>query len=136
MSEVEVDRGEKLGKPFKPSKLLTTSILVASITVTATVVYIATFRHSGPSSVKYIFAGALACVAATITPIWLERWVFNGASYQLLIVAWRLGTMLFALAVSSQFSLPERNYIITTLLACYFVTLPLESWLLALRTRP
>ncbi len=118
-----------------PSLLKISLVLALAISLTSTAVYVATFSHGTINGVPYIALAALASLIATVTPIWLERLIINGGTYQLAVIGWRMGTMLMALALASLFPLPARNCILTTLLACYFVTLPLESWLLARRTR-
>jgi hypothetical protein len=125
----------EMGSSRGPSQVKISLILMLAIALTCAGLYLATFNHGTACQPRFIVLGGLATMSATILPIWLERWIFNGAAYQLLVVGWRMGTMLFALALASQFPLDARNCTAMTLLACYLVTLPLESWLLALRTR-
>ena len=121
-------RESKRGSPMKISLLLATAIAVAAVAV-----YVATFSHA-PAEARplYALAGAWTAVAA-IAPIWLEGLIFNGGTFQLAVVTWRLITMLGAFVIAGIIPSETRNYFLSTLMACYFVALPLESWLLARR---
>ncbi len=106
-------------------------ILTSAIGCVAGVVYVATFGH-GPTSAAKLGALAAAWTAiAAVVPIWLERFIFNGGTFQLAVITWRLMTMLGAFVIVPTFPAEARNYFLTSLMACYFIALPLESWLLA-----
>ncbi len=106
-------------------------ILAGAVTCVAVAVYVATFGHAPPSAAR-LCAGAGAWTAsAAIAPIWLESLIINGATFQLAVITWRLVTMLGALLIAQTFPTDARNCFVTTLMACYFIALPLESWLLA-----
>ncbi len=120
--------GPKRMSPMRMSLLLATSVACVAV-----VVSIATFGHASRSCMLYCGLAALWTATAAITPIWLESLIFNGGTFQLAVVAFRLITMLGAFVVAGTFAIEERKYFLTTLMACYFVALPLESWLLARR---
>lgn len=107
--------------------------IAVSVAVTATVSYLATINHGTQvSSRPAVVAACIVCLAA-LPPLFAGRLLSrlrNGAANQLLIIAWRMGIMLPALAVASRYEAAERKYYLVTLLACYFVSLLLESWLL------
>ena len=120
--------------PSKRMSLLSLSVvLVSFIGATAATVYLATFSHAPTEARPYYALAAIWTATATVAPIWLESLIFNGGTFQLAVVAWRLMTMLGAFAIAGSFPIEIRNYFLSTLMACYFVALPLESWLLARR---
>lgn len=106
-------------------------ILIGAISGAAAVVYVATFGHAPPSAARLCAGAGAWTIAATIAPIWLESLIFNGATFQLAVITWRLMTMLGAVLIAQTFPAEARNCFLTTLMACYFIALPLESWLLA-----
>lgn len=110
-------------------------LLPLSIALAATAVRLATFSHASPVDVWPTLAAAGA-VALSCVPGPYFRAVFsNGAARQLAAVAWRLLTMLVAFGLAGWWEGAARNCYLTTLLACYFVALPLESWLLIRQCR-
>ena len=106
-------------------------ILVGAISCVAAVVYVATFGHAPPRAANYCALAAAWTATAAIVPIWLESLIFNGATFQLAVISWRLMTMLGALVVVQVFPAEVKKCFLTTLMACYFIALPLESLLLA-----
>ncbi len=115
------------------SSLSLSLILVATIAAVMVAVYLATFSHAPARARPYYVLAGMWTVAATIAPIWLESLIINGATFQLAVVAWRLMTMLGGLLVATTLPSEVKNYFLSTLMACYFVALPLESCLLARR---
>ena len=113
------------------SPLQMSLILVGAISCVAAVVYVATFGHAPPAAAMYCALAAVWTATAAIAPIWLESLIFNGATFQLAVITWRLMTMLGAFVIVQTFPAESRNCFLTTLMACYFIALPLESWLLA-----
>jgi len=106
-------------------------ILACVIGCVAGVVYVATFGHAPASAAKFCAMAAAWTATAAIAPIWLESLIFNGGTFQLAVITWRLMTMLGAFIIVPTFPADARNCFLTTLMACYFIALPLESWLLA-----
>jgi hypothetical protein len=110
-------------------------LLLAVIVVTALGCCVV-FRRLGMQYDAPSVALATSGVAlALIPPLWFEMWRGLGVAAPLATVAWRLGILLpIILYTSYQFE-PSRNCVQVTLLACYLMTLPLESWLLIRQSR-
>lgn len=106
-------------------------ILASAISCVAIVVYVATFDHAPRSAAYFCALAAAWTVAAAIAPLWLESLIINGATFQLAVITWRLMTMLGAFVVVQTFPGDAKKCFLTTLMACYFIALPLESLLLA-----
>ena len=113
------------------SPLRISLVLAGVISGVAVVIYVATFGHAPRSVAIYCALAAVWTTAAAIAPLWLESLIFNGATFQLAVITWRLMTMLGAFVIVQTFPVDSRNCFLTTLMACYFIALPLESWLLA-----
>ncbi len=120
-------------RPHRLSSLRISAVLAVAIGVTAVIVYLATFSHAPAIARPYFMLAAMWTATASIAPIWLESLIFNGGTFQLAVITWRLMTMLGAFVIATVFPSELRKYFLTTLMACYFVALPLESWLLARR---
>ncbi len=71
-----------------------------------------------------------AVLVALVPPLWFERSMNLKAVGPLATVMWRLGILLPVIAYTTRQTEPVRNCMQGTLLACYLMTLPLESWLL------
>jgi hypothetical protein len=106
-------------------------ILATAVGCVAVVVYVATFGHAPPTAARLCAAAGVWTAVATIAPIWLESLIINGGTFQLAVLSWRSITMLGGLLIAQTFPVQARNCFLTTLMACYFIALPLESWLLA-----
>lgn len=113
------------------SPLRMSLILASTLACISGLVYVATFGHAPESAARMCAAGGAWTAVATIAPIWLESRIINGATFQLAVITWRLLTMLGAFIIVQTFPPDSRKYFLTTLMACYFIALPLESWLLA-----
>lgn len=113
------------------SPLRMSLILAVTLASVSCFVYVATFGHASESAGRMCAVGGAWTAVATIAPIWLESWIINGATFQLAVITWRLLTMLGAFIIVQTFPPDSRKYFLTTLMACYFIALPLESWLLA-----
>lgn len=72
----------------------------------------------------------LAVAVALVPPLWFEYFARLKVAGPLATVMWRLGVLLPVIAYTTQQTEPVRNCMQGTLLACYLMTLPLESWLL------
>jgi hypothetical protein len=115
---------------IKQNTLRDMLILSAVLVAVAALCRLATFNHA-PQPSAWPTCVALAAVWLSCLPGLSFHLVFsNGAARQLGAITWRLLTMLLALGMAGTWEMPARNYYLTTLLACYFVSLPLESWLL------
>ncbi len=71
-----------------------------------------------------------AVMVALVPPLWLETLTRLKVAGPLVTVMWRLGVLLPVILITTQQTEPVRNCMLGTLLACYLMTLPLESWLL------
>lgn len=93
-------------------------------------VHIATLRRAG----GFLESPSLIAIGLTLAgylpPLWISTWNHLGAARQIAVVLWRFGLLLPALLLAKQWEGVERNCFLYTMLACYFVALPLESWLL------
>lgn len=109
--------------------------LTLAIVATAVLSRIATISHAPQiGNLPVIWAGS--AVALSCVPGLSFRALFpNGAALQLAAVTWRMMAMLAALGCAGFLEGAARNCYLTSLLACYFVALPLESWLLIRQSR-
>jgi hypothetical protein len=138
LSWTEVNKGETLSdKIFRrqTKSMASPWLLVAAILLTGAICYVATISHNVHNRWIYVTVSATLVLFATVVPMWFERVITNGAAFQLGVVAWRMGTLLPALYFARLLDEPARNCMLITLMACYFVALPLESWLLALKAQ-
>ncbi|MCA9126385.1 MAG: hypothetical protein KDB22_04840 [Planctomycetales bacterium] len=92
--------------------------------------YVATFNHGSAVNSPPALAAMLATLVGCLPPLAFRSRLSNGAVRQLAVVAWRMGALIPAVGLVRFWDGDERNCFLTTLLACYFVALPLESWLL------
>lgn len=121
---------------WRAALLLAVAIFSAALIVNmSTMRNIATISRVPTHDVRFAIVAMLWTMLATIVPFWFERVISNGAALQLAVVVWRMGTLLPALAFATTLQGNARICFVSTLLVCYFVALPLESWLLALRAR-
>lgn len=118
-------RSIALATPFKNALLIALLIALA-----AALSYRATISHGISAGPKPTVVAALVALMATIPPLYFTRLLSNGATNQLAVVAWRMAIMLPALAIAVRYTADERKCYLISLLACYFISLPLESWLL------
>jgi hypothetical protein len=111
-------------------------ILGLAVTSAALVTSLATISHGTPPSSKSTVAATVIVLLASVPPLWFAHLKptsplrLNGAARQLAVIGWRLGILLPSLALAFRFHEAERKCYLIALLACYFVALPLESWLL------
>lgn len=114
-----------MNTPFKNALIITVLIAAA-----ATISYRATISHGVDSNSKPVVVAAVVTLFATLPPLYFTRLLSNTAANQLAIVAWRIAIMFPAVAIATRYTADERKCYLIALLACYFVSLPLESWLL------
>lgn len=100
------------------------------VLLAAWISYHATIRHGIAVGPKPAWVAALVTLFATIPPLFFTRLLANGATNQFAVMAWRMGIMFPALTIATRFVAEERKYYLIALMACYFVALPLESWVL------
>lgn len=116
-------------------RLQNSLILLVAVLTAAVLAHLATISRVGPVAASPATTAALVMAGGFISPLWISPKLSNGAARQLFFVAWRLGILLPAVALSGWWDGEERKCFITVLLACYFVALPLESWLLIQEAR-
>lgn len=110
--------------------------LINTIAVTAAVLgaayasTLATISHGTSASSRPAYLAALIVLLAVIPPLHFGRLNINAAAKQLLVVAWRLAILLPSAALAAKMDGEARKCFLVALLACYFISLPLESWLL------
>ena len=114
-----------MNTPFKNALIITLLIAAA-----ASISYRATISHGVDANFKPAVVAAVVTLFATLPPLYFTRLLSNSAANQLAIVAWRIAIMLPAVAIATRYGADERKCYLIALLACYFVSLPLESWLL------
>lgn len=105
-------------------------VLTLAVMLTAVAFYLATIHRGYQHALLPIALGAVCTLLACLPPLYAQRLLSNGAAQQLAVVAWRFGIILPALAIATKLPSEQRNYFLISMLACYFVALPLESWLL------
>ncbi len=91
---------------------------------------LATISHGTSSSIEPAYLAASIVLLAVVPPLHFGRLNINGAAKQLLVVAWRLAILIPSVAIAARLTADARKCFLLTLLACYFISLPLESWLL------
>ncbi len=104
-------------------------LLVISILLAGAVVGLATFSHVGRAAIVPTGAGVVLTLIGIIPGLWLSRLITHGPTKQLVLVGMRLSILLPAWLLQARWEGAERNCFIASLLACYFVALPLESLL-------
>lgn len=114
-----------LNTPFAKTWLITLAVLL-----TAWISYRATISHGVAVGPKPAWVAALVTLMATIPPLYFTRLLANGAINHFAGIAWRIAIMFPALIIATRYVAEERKCYLIALLACYFVALPLESWLL------
>lgn len=112
-----------------------TALILGAVAMAAALSSLATISHGLPFSPRAAGAAVTATLLASLPPLGFGRWLSNGAAKQLAVVSWRLAVVLPALGAAWRFEDTERKCYLVTLLVCYFVALPLESWLLIREAR-
>ena len=120
-----IDWRYRLTRPAVLTVILSLAIIIAGVLASA-----ATISHGASISLRPAILAIGVTLFGILPPLQLSRLIANPAGKQLSVVAWRLAIMLPALAIGSHFVAEERKCYLNTLLACYFVALPLESGLL------
>src|SRR5690606_18927858 len=110
--------------------LAKTLLIVLPVLLTAWISYRATISHGVAVGPKPAWVAALVTLCATIPPLYFTRLLANGAINHFAGIAWRIAIMFPALVIATRYVAEERKSYLIALLACYFVALPLESWIL------
>jgi hypothetical protein len=110
--------------------LLSLALLSIAIAAAGVASAIATFNHGYRDVVWPSLVATIGTWLAVAPGQWVTRLVSNGPAKQLAIVVWRLMILLPCLVIGGAWDGDARKCFFITLLACYFVGLPLESWLL------
>ncbi len=110
-------------------------VVSAAIVGAGVISLLATISHGWEQVIRPVAIATSATLFGLVPPLLISKMMRNVAAKQLLVVAWRLGIMLLALLLATRFLDEERKWYLNTLLACYFVALPLESWLLIVDAR-
>ncbi len=106
------------------------SLITLPVLLTAWISYRATISHGVVVGPKPAWVAALVTLFATLPPLYLTRLLANCATNQFAGMAWRIAIMFPALIIATRYEAEERKCYLIALLACYFVALPLESWIL------
>jgi hypothetical protein len=123
-------------RPAARALLADSGLLVGAIAAVACCTVFG-YRMAGKAcDIRGVAIATLAVMAAMVPPLWLEFLTVRPVAAPLATVAWRLGILLPAALWSTYQLEPARNCVEVTLLACYLMTLPLESWLLIRQPRP
>ncbi len=104
--------------------------LVLAISTAGGLTLLATFSRVGWLGLNPTLIAIGVTLLGCLPPLSFSSLFSNGAANQLAVVAWRLGVLIPSLALAQSWEGAERNCFLGVLLACYFVALPLESWLL------
>lgn len=112
-------------------KLLAKTLIIAlPVLLAAWTSYRATISHGVAVGPKPAWVAALVTLFATIPPLYFTRLLANGAISHFAGMAWRIAIMFPAVIIATRYVAEERKSYLIALLACYFVALPLESWIL------
>lgn len=125
-----------VGMRSKRGLIVDSSLLLIVIIVAAVGCCVVFSRMGKPYDLLSVAIATIAVAAALIPPLWIEFWMGSVVAAPLATVLWRLGVLLPVILYSSYKIEPARNCMQVTLLACYLMTLPLESWLLIRQSRP
>lgn len=122
-------------RPAVRALLIDSSLLAGAIAVAACLAIIG-YRMTGKACDRAVVAMATVIVAvAMVPPLWIDFWMGRVVAAPVVTVMWRLGILLPAALWSTHQLEPARNCVQVTLLACYLMALPLESWLLIRQSR-
>lgn len=113
-----------------PSPLLATLVVTGYLAMVGCVSYIVMNQRGVACDATSVAMATLAVIAALVPPFWFEVLANLKVASPLVTMMWRLGVLLPAIVYTTQQTEPVRNCTQGTLLACYLMTLPLESWLL------
>lgn len=118
-------------------RLIVDSCLLTAAIVVAAGLSMAACRWLGRAcDWTSVACATLAVVAAFIPPLWIDAYLGPSVGGTLATMAWRLGILLPAVLWSTVQIEAARNCVQVTMLACYLMILPLESWLLIRQSRP
>ena len=106
------------------------AILTITIIAIGLVAYLATFRLIGGGSISTAMTAIAMMLLAFLPPLWFSPRIEQKTLLPLIVFAWRFAFLLPALGMATRLQADERICFAAVLLACYFVGLPLESWLL------
>jgi hypothetical protein len=115
---------------YLPASVRNSLLIVAMVAIAAQLSYLATISHGIITRPQPAVIAALVTLMGMLPPLHFGRLLGNGAANQLAVVAWRMGIMLPAVAIATRYDHGQRKCYLIALLACYFVSLLLESWLL------
>ncbi len=112
------------------SPLRATCVLTGFLAMVGLVSFYLMKQRGMQADPQSVAIATLAVAAGLVPPLWFERLAPLKVAGPLATVMWRLGILLPVIAITTQLAEPVRNCMQGTLLACYLMTLPLESWLL------
>ncbi|MGN6547732.1 MAG: hypothetical protein ACTHK7_21970 [Aureliella sp.] len=122
-------------RPDARALLIDSSLLAGAILAVGCLTLIG-YRMTGRACDRTSVAVATLMVEmAMVPPLWIEFWIGRVVAAPVVTVMWRLGILLPAALWSTHQLEPARNCVQVTLLACYLMALPLESWLLIRQPR-
>ncbi|MFN3190522.1 MAG: hypothetical protein ACE361_08365 [Aureliella sp.] len=113
--------------------ILTGCILIAGIVTHFACV--ATLSRDATENAQPAFYAVILSLFGSLPAFWLARMISLEIARPLVVTGWRFGMLLPAILLHRELEPVQRNYFIIALLACYFVALLLESWLLVRDTR-
>lgn len=122
-------------QPSARALLVDSSLLVVAIVCVAGLTALGFRITKKPLVESSVAIATLVVVVAMVPPLWIEFWMGRAVAAPLATVVWRLGILLPSALWSTYQMEPARNCAQVTLLACYLMTLPLESWLLIRQPR-
>lgn len=123
-------------RPNARALLVDSSLLVVAIVAVACLTVLVYRITQRPYDTTIVAMATLLVAVAMVPPLWIEFWMGRVVAASLATVMWRLGILLPAALWTTYQLEPARNCAQVTLLACYLMTLPLESWLLIRQSRP
>ena len=124
------------------TKSVAGKLLIDSLLLLAAILVIAGLSMAGMNwagkacDLRSVALATIVVVIAFVPPLWLEYFIGPMVAAPLATVLWRLGVLLPAILFTTYQIEAARNCVQVTLLACYLMILPLESWLLIRQSRP
>lgn len=115
--------------------LVHSGILFLLIAIVSILCHLSFSIASLDCGMQTVVLAALMAIFALIPPLWLEVLIGPSVAGPLAVVLWRLGVLIPAIMFTTHQIDPARKCCQVTILACYLVSLPLESWLLIRQTR-
>ncbi len=124
-----------MNRPAVRELILHSTYLIVLLVATSAITFFVMSRLRMSCDWQSVALATLSVAVAVVPPLWIETVLGPMVAAPIAGVLWRLGVLLPVVVLSTYKLEAARNCVQVTLLVCYFVTLPLESWLLIRQTR-